>query len=415
MIEAKALPTHEQLVSLIQFELDRAEKMAAKPGWTTWALWGALATIAWLAGNEINGSIIAWEAVWSWFLFASILTDLIALIHGLLTPESGQQNQGHRFTIANSSLGFARSLLTVLLVRYGILTILCINYSSLLSPWNAYPLAAYASLLSISFAILLAYSFLNYPLPSTQTPPTRSKNIISALPVLLVSMGTTSLFITLNKYTDSLSLTNIRVTGLLWTASMLIILLNMTRSKSPLIGPLINIRRDLGLNNIDVPTAKRQIELAIHGLQVADILQQEVSAVLTPLRLALNAQDQIDQELQALLAQLPTDSSSDLTSTQKHLVSAVMRSFESLIADVNKRLDESEAAATLFTGKAKIIIGLNSNTEPEIDTLRAEIKSAIKDLRERTDAGFASIKKLAVRTRTIEPHKQQGSNLPTPT
>ena len=180
-----SLPTHDQLVSLIQFELDRAEKMAAKPGWTTWALWGALATVAWLVGREVKGSPIAWDAVESWFLFGSIFTDLILIISESLNHESNKQNHGHRFFIPNRSLGSARSVLVLLLLRYGILTVMGVHQFSLLSPWYAYPLVSYTILASVFFATLLVLSFVSYPLPSTQAS-TWPKNIIFGLLVLLV-------------------------------------------------------------------------------------------------------------------------------------------------------------------------------------------------------------------------------------
>lgn len=414
MIEAKALPTHDQLVSLIQFELDRAEKLAARPGWTAWALWGALATVAWLAVSEIYGSTLAWDAVGLWFLLGSMLADLIGIVPGLLNQESNLQNHGHRFIIANRSLGSARSLFALLFLRYVILATLCISKFSSLSPWIAYSVVSYTVMAALFFGITLALSFSTSPLPSTQAS-TRPKNIAFALLALLAVTVTVGSIVTLIGHPNSFSLENIRTGGLLWTASMLVILLSVARPKSPLIQPLIDIRRDLGLNNIDLSTAKRQIEIAIHGLQVADILQHEVSAVLTPLRLALNAEEQISQDIQALLAQLPTDPNSTLTSEQANLTSAVLRSVESLQDDARKRVETFQAASILFASKATFIIGTNPNTKTEIDVLKAEIDSALNDLRKRATRGGESLKKLGLRVHTIEPDKQQDSKrLPPP-
>jgi hypothetical protein len=173
-IEATALPTRDQLVSLIQFELDRAEKLAARPGWTAWALWGALATVAWLAVSEINGSTIAWDAVETWFLFGSMLIDLIAITPGLLNHESNQQNQGHRFIIANRSLGSIRSLLALLFLRSVILATLGINHFPSLSPWIAYSVVSYTVMAALLLGITLAISFSSNPLALTQAP-TRPK------------------------------------------------------------------------------------------------------------------------------------------------------------------------------------------------------------------------------------------------
>ncbi len=261
-LEKTPLPTPDQLVSLIQFELDRAEKAASRPGWTTWALWGALATVAWLAGGEIKDATIEWGMVELWFLVISMLTDLIIITSELLNHKSKKQPQEHRFILANRSFGSARPLLALILIRYSILTFISIQQFAIFPAWSAYALAGYTSILSILFAIGLGISFASYPLPSRQAS-TVNQNIFISLLVAIAILATAGSLAALSQHANSNAFEDGKIAGLLWTATMLVILLGMARPRSPLIDSLVDIRRDLGLNKVGVSDAKRQLELAI--------------------------------------------------------------------------------------------------------------------------------------------------------
>jgi hypothetical protein len=126
--------------------------------------------------------------------------------------------------------------------------------------------------------------------------------------------------------------------------------------------------------------------------------------------LALNVGEQIDRDIKALLAQLPTTPAVKLTDKQGKLVDSATGSILSLQEEVTKSLAKAEKASAVFSKRASWILGINPLIMPEIEVLRGEIKSVVANLRERGIATKVSIEELGMRISVLEPTKHRDSN-----
>jgi hypothetical protein len=73
---------------------------------------------------------------------------------------------------------------------------------------------------------------------------------------------------------------DIRTATILTLVVYVLILLADVRTTSPILASLVSIRRDLALDRMDVNSATRQLDIALSGMQVRDLLQEDVKEIL---------------------------------------------------------------------------------------------------------------------------------------
>jgi hypothetical protein len=76
------------------------------------------------------------------------------------------------------------------------------------------------------------------------------------------------------------SVDDFRIAALLLVMVCLLRILGTLRTKTPILESLIKIRREFLLGHVNTSTAVQQVEIALEGLRVDDILQEEVGGML---------------------------------------------------------------------------------------------------------------------------------------
>jgi hypothetical protein len=71
-----------------------------------------------------------------------------------------------------------------------------------------------------------------------------------------------------------------RAGGLLTAIGYLIVLLALVTKDSPILQSLLEVRRNIVFNRVDLDSATSQVELALGGMQVPDAIQKDVHPIL---------------------------------------------------------------------------------------------------------------------------------------
>lgn len=376
----------DQLIRLIEFELSRADAAAAKPGWTTWAIMGALATVAWGLTSELRSAQVDWHRVGLLFLAVSFASDALYSVFSTLKPSSSSRSQTLRFFHSNLTLGHARPFLAVLVVRFAALFVLTWWNWSPLSLSTSWAVSAYLIAALFFLTAMLVLSFGRIPMPQEPTSSPKLTVIVQIVAIGLPILSAASFWFGVSSEAFTSSVGEVRVAGLLWTASTLLLVLSKSRPTYPLAASLLSIRRDLGLNRIDPETARRQVELAIDGLRVSDVLQQEIEAVLGPLRAAMNAEDRAMRELEALVETLSANPSPEPSSTQADLTAAVRRSIDAASEESTRHLKAADVAVDRLSNRIVFLTRLAPGSVADISNLLREVRAVTRDVGERAKA-----------------------------
>lgn len=265
------------LIDLISCETTQIESERRRPGWTSWALLGALSTLAWLLVKQIPLENISWQNIGLLFLTATLTVEFVRSLPPFFATQSSHTAREPRF-FYSSVFSVARFSLFVVLVHTFVLLVIATHLKqsiTLLSKISLIVLLV-GFLLTCASGILL--SFLRFPQPRLQKGKlmTWSFIIISAL----YSMAIIGYWRALAKTVNTFDPSDIRVGALLVLIAYVLILMADLRTESPILPSLISIRRDLLLDKIDVNLAARQIDIALSGLKVEDVLQEYVGRLL---------------------------------------------------------------------------------------------------------------------------------------
>ncbi len=381
-----------ELVKLIEFEISRLRSEEKQPGWNSWILLGALAGTLWLGLSELEKYALVPNRVFLAFLTFYLAYDSIQLLIGLLRP-SGVQTPTLRFSITKVHLAPSRIGLLVKGILYAML-----SYIAFFNPLVGPPLIRYGALafcLFFSLSYLLILMLTAFDLPILSHPPLSP--VIAAFSLLYTAALTTGLIITLRS--PGPTFPEIRVAALAVAVIICLNFLSRGLPHFPLLLTLIDVRRKLGLSQLDYSDARRQIEIALEGLQISDILQKEVDIILNNLREVTAVFKSLLGELRSLQSTIPN--LNNLSPEQTILRDSVIKSAKSRLTDTLNLKDVDKLAMKRLRKKI-IFVARPKQVRSEVHHFLDRLEAQIDESR-----GIASnqLKEIAELMNTLQPEK----------
>jgi hypothetical protein len=172
----------------------------------------------------------------------------------------------------------------------------------------------------------------------------------------------------------------IRVSILLFVAYMSSLLLLRNRQPPPLTSTLIELRRKLGLRQLTVKEAKRQIEISFEGLRLSDVLQQDIDEFLGTLRDAIVSREQIVNDLRDVATKVKPGSNGIISEGELHLVNLIAKTSKSRLEDEEGLWDVARDKVDRI-GKKLLRFNLSSQFKTEVDELIEQLSAAVTDTR----------------------------------
>lgn len=250
------------LTALLEFEITRIREEQKTPGWTMWALIGAVAAIAWLSLKEVENR----PPNVSHILFACLVLHLcwiqIMWIALCLSPMKLSTGKSIRFWLSNIYFGHGRAYLFVNILRYSVLMV--IAATNPLMPNDAYSYFVYLLLimLVVICLVVIILSITDIPIPNTsiKSDDKLSKVFFIIVSLIIIAIPTIRLSLIFASQTKLglLSISSIKMGMLLVSAIILLSLLTKPRIYVPLLETLVDIRRKIGLKEAE--TSIKQID-----------------------------------------------------------------------------------------------------------------------------------------------------------
>jgi hypothetical protein len=365
----------DDLFRILDDEIERIRDERQQPGWTKWAISGSLATAFWLLLNELEKGGITITTVFGVIITVSLLTDFIIELKGLLEPSLSVRQKG-RFIVTNQ-LANNRLALLLILARYIVVIYLAYilsSHVSIIASIGSYILIGFNIM---GFLMILALSFVRIPISNNLKQDVRIFR--TSIIIRVLAIGCLSVVYFLMLLSQSQLIANIRVAGLIIAIYYLIYLITSTSIKSPLMDSLTNIRRELALGHLDCQNATEQIDIAIAGLKISNILQDYVNKI-------LELWDEYNSKMKKVLVLINAIESTvkedrdHLSDEQKATVESLKSSIKPLISDVHGIVAKKIPAALKPLGQRVDFIESNFDiSRDEVDEVIRVITTAMEN------------------------------------
>lgn len=297
--------TTPDVLQYLNQEINQLLADQKQPGWTVWALLGALATTLWLLSEELGAPSVSVSNSLLLFLVFSISLHILGLLkHMVSQPKTRGMELTGRFQFTHHQFGPTRVTGFVVLAELSLFLWISVRYSEKVSAVHFWAGILYLGTAALLVLFVIVLSYLRLPLPQSST-----RNKYEVVPyIFLVITGCLFVFgyaSALSTQVPTLNVSDYRVGALLLVTSFLIQKLSGQSTQSPLISSLRDIRRDLVCGRQELKAAIDQIDVALLGLKVHDVLQEEVSTLLKSHSDYRSILRKLNVQTQALASTLP--------------------------------------------------------------------------------------------------------------
>ncbi|NPV84232.1 MAG: hypothetical protein HPY46_11710, partial [Candidatus Aminicenantes bacterium] len=290
--ECARLSKKSDLIDLINYELSEIDEEQKRPGWTFWALIGALVTLSWLFINQLPLSKVNFINIGFIYVSLSLIIEFIINLIPIISGQGTSHSREPRYFFTMNLFGSYRIYIFVSLAQYTVLLLVALKIGGQLSVITKISIIILMGYSILVWIFLIILSFLKVPInPQRMGWLTYlTASIISMLFIISLFGCFKKLVIEFEAFTPE----EFRASVILLLIAYTIILMSKVRSISPVRSYLISLRRDIILDKIDLDQAQKQIDLALSGLLVEDVLQERIKEV-------LDCFDQINKEFNELI------------------------------------------------------------------------------------------------------------------
>lgn len=374
------------LIDLINRETDQFAVEQKRHGWTTWALLGALSTLIWLFINQTPFTSANWQRV-GLLLFSLALTiDLICSFSSMFSTQHRNLPEEPRFVLT-SIFGGARISLLIRLIMYSILFFISIYLKVHVFVVAKILVQIWLGLHVVMILIGLIISYRKIPISKFQI--SRRAPLVSFLITAPMTIFLIGYYVVLVNNFRSFSPSDLKVAVLLTLIGCVLVLMADLPITSPILSSLISIRRDLVLDKIDIVWASRQIDIALSGMQVGDLLQDNIKEILDYYDTINNALKKLTRTMEAIQKQIPGEPS-DLRegeySSNMEAICALKDVFKSDADYLDSVQGKLIIGIEKFDGKAKQIMSMDKRSAKGIEEVIRLIQIAQEESNKVNDA-----------------------------
>jgi len=331
----------------------------ARPGWTIWALVGALATAIWLLFDQLEAAAYSVRNTIVLLQTISLLLDAVTYFVPLAATSITDPTRQGGFRQSNLSLSQSRPTMIILTIRWAASALVAILLARSV-PYYVTASAIIAVLLYLSVsALLFALSFMRYPYPIAAPLQTHISRGISGLLLVIGLVAAAGYARLLIPPAGSLTVADLRLASIVVAIWYLAFLLSRSPPGNAIYEALLAARRDFASGRITQEDTVRQVDIALSGSRLSDILQPEVAAILA-LYSRYDARMKSVSDQLATLEALWVQSSGKLTPEQAIITDSLMKSAFADLSESYRIFKKIPKAFTPLTRRgtmAKLLAG----------------------------------------------------------
>ncbi len=224
------VPSKSDFVNYLNEEISSYHSDLTRPGWTTWAIVGAISAAIWLLLEQFEKSVFDLQNVFFLLLVVSFLMDAGIYLVALVSRRTVEDSGSSKFRMTSARFGQNRVGLILLIIRWAVQIILAVEFSFLVS-WPITLGAIVTSALNLAGTLLLiVMSFLSSPIPRKIKPRQRGAVFTQSLLAVIALVALFGYLRAIPSLSPSIEVGDLRLASLIVAILFLIFL--MVRSSS---------------------------------------------------------------------------------------------------------------------------------------------------------------------------------------
>ncbi|HYA85871.1 MAG TPA: hypothetical protein VEI57_02245 [Nitrospirota bacterium] len=382
------------LIDFINHETDQFDAEQRKQGWSHRALLIALATLVWLLTGQMPLTSVNWQNVGLLVFVLGLTIDLVESLSSAVSMQIRRTSEEPRFFLT-SLFSIARIYMIIRLAFSIVLILIAIKLRV-----HVYSVSKILMLLLLGFDTVgssfgLILSFRHIPFSKFQVK--RTAPSYSLLSTALMAAALVGYYFAFAEKLSSFSSSDIKTGVLLTFIAVNIALMARWRIAPPTLASLDSIRQDLVLDKIDVDWAINQVDIALYGMRVGDVLQQEVKETLDSFNKEQRLLIKLAHTLEAAESFIPADPSSlgkPESSIQREAVQALMEEVDRYASQMRSQYGNLSKSLKRYAEKDKRITLMDKRSVGELETILNKVEIAKRELESSLAAAETQIARL---------------------
>ncbi|PKN35042.1 MAG: hypothetical protein CVU61_05065 [Deltaproteobacteria bacterium HGW-Deltaproteobacteria-19] len=173
---------------------------------------------------------------------------------------------------------------------------------------------------------------------------------------------------------------DVEIVLLIASAYWLLSLLTKSKLEYPLINDLINIKRSLIFNKIDLEDSRKRAEIVIIGLKVSEVFQGTINAILLQFQTLDSYTEYLTQKIESNKGKIRGKDFIILYETFKE-VEQDQPIILNTLDKMDALLDLIRKNMLKLTFQTSVIVGMDRDMQADIESLQDQVKEVIKQSR----------------------------------
>lgn len=270
--------TREQLLSALDTQIQFEGDSLRNEGWTRWAIWGAIASLTWIATDLMGHTNLSATRTASLGLLVFVFWKLVGQLVWILLPSSRMDVGPARFRLPADTLHPLRPECAADGLHHLLLLFVLAHYKV---PGQGF-LWAYAIFGVAKNLYVLLFGRLAAAVP-TQLNIRATVHFLAAAQLVWLATAGFKICAFVGSSNETYSLADFRLALVLNAGSFLLIRLTTNTSSEHLVNKLTQLRQHTAFERISLLEAIKQAETILNGVTAGEVLKPFVGGVHTEL------------------------------------------------------------------------------------------------------------------------------------
>ena len=389
----------DELLRLLDAEISHIRAEQTRGGWSLWGVLAALCGSQWALFEVANGKTVHWTNVGQVALGLTLAVDLLLMILTSLGATKKRRAARRRYQFV-SGLNDKRPVCLYSAIRCSILALLTLKLSSGVGLIPEMIVIGFYTVIGIVAVFTLYITYLTIPVDREPKTDPKLQGIATAAfsGVLLwpiIAYLKSGLFVS-----GSVSPPDAQAGGLIVTGIFLLQMAAYVIPKAPLLESLLQVRRDLVLQNIDGAVAIRKLDVILFGLNTEDVAQERLADLLEHIQDLESQQKEVKESLDLVALDLELANNAIVGKAPGEQIEELvdeadldLDDLKSKISDLKKLRNTASQDLVRFR---KQLLGLEQSEAipKEVPTVLGQIEATLEKLDKTAailDAGYVAL------------------------
>ena len=367
-----------ELLGLLDREIEHARSERTRFGWTAWGLLVSIGAMVWAALSEYGANAVEPQAVAAWFVVASLISD--GVLDGIVQRWDGTGDPS-RLRLG-TFMGRGPAALAAIMFR-ALVVLFALRSATYVYPlWVLLAVGGFYALVAAGVALLLVLLLRELP---TQAGQRASQPIMVWGIRVLAGLAIIGAVLNSPFPVSGGGISAVRIGLLLGVATYLVTVLASDHHRDPLLDSLIEIRRSLGLGDVDYQSAMHRCQVVLRGLAFSDWVQSDVQALEDAYQQVVADERTIEELASACTRDLDvlTTGHADEPTLLAASIRSRLTAMHGVAASMSGAYERTSGLSAEIAGKIGYVRGMTDANPPDAEAITQAIDPMVNDAMKR--------------------------------